>query len=59
MEPLPFPHASSAPGVTDDPANPPFAEYGYKELKGKLRAHPPAGRRTASRGAAQPRATPP
>ncbi|MFD9002773.1 isopenicillin N synthase family dioxygenase [Streptomyces sp. NPDC059582] len=40
VEPLPFPHASTAPGVTDDPANPLFAEYGYNELKGKLRAHP-------------------
>ncbi|WP_406476488.1 isopenicillin N synthase family dioxygenase [Streptomyces sp. NBC_01615] len=38
--PLPFPHASAAPGVTDDPANPLFAEYGFNELKGKLRAHP-------------------
>ncbi|MET7846701.1 2-oxoglutarate and iron-dependent oxygenase domain-containing protein [Streptomyces avermitilis] len=40
VEPLPFPHASTAPGVTDDPANPLFAEYGLNELKGKLRAHP-------------------
>ncbi|MFF3205015.1 isopenicillin N synthase family dioxygenase [Streptomyces sp. NPDC002962] len=40
VEPLPFPHASAAPGVTDDPANPLFAEYGFNELKGKLRAHP-------------------
>ncbi|MGW2718217.1 isopenicillin N synthase family dioxygenase [Streptomyces sp. NPDC001492] len=40
IKPLPFPHASTAPGVTDDPANPLFAEYGYNELKGKLRAHP-------------------
>ncbi|WP_329337874.1 isopenicillin N synthase family oxygenase [Streptomyces sp. NBC_00663] len=40
VEPLPFPHASTAPGVTDDPSNPLFAEYGYNELKGKLRAHP-------------------
>ncbi|MFJ3672102.1 isopenicillin N synthase family dioxygenase [Streptomyces sp. NPDC090106] len=40
VEPLPFPHAGTAPGVTDDPANPLFAEYGYNELKGKLRAHP-------------------
>ncbi|TWV40886.1 isopenicillin N synthase family oxygenase, partial [Streptomyces misionensis] len=29
-----------APGVTTDPTNPLFAEYGYNELKGKLRAHP-------------------
>ncbi|WP_159769094.1 isopenicillin N synthase family dioxygenase [Streptomyces sp. HM190] len=40
IEPLVFPYASAAPGVTDDPANPLFAEYGYNELKGKLRAHP-------------------
>ncbi|MFF7975271.1 2-oxoglutarate and iron-dependent oxygenase domain-containing protein [Streptomyces sp. NPDC007905] len=40
VEPLPFPHASTAPGITTDPANPLFAEYGYNELKGKLRAHP-------------------
>ncbi|MFJ3642616.1 isopenicillin N synthase family dioxygenase [Streptomyces sp. NPDC090108] len=40
VAPLPFPHASTAPGVTTDPANPLFAEYGYNELKGKLRAHP-------------------
>ncbi|MCW7942396.1 oxidoreductase [Streptomyces hygroscopicus] len=40
VEPLPFPHAATAPGITDDPANPLFAEYGFNELKGKLRAHP-------------------
>ncbi|MGW3914090.1 isopenicillin N synthase family dioxygenase [Streptomyces sp. NPDC005070] len=40
IEPLPFPHAAAAPGVTDDPSNPLFAEYGFNELKGKLRAHP-------------------
>ncbi|MFD5075591.1 isopenicillin N synthase family dioxygenase [Streptomyces sp. NPDC058371] len=40
VEPLVFPHASAAPGVTTDPANPLFAEYGRNELKGKLRAHP-------------------
>ncbi|WP_371598384.1 isopenicillin N synthase family dioxygenase [Streptomyces sp. NBC_00564] len=40
VEPLPFPYASAAPGVTTDPANPLFAEYGFNELKGKLRAHP-------------------
>ncbi|MFJ7902960.1 isopenicillin N synthase family dioxygenase [Streptomyces sp. NPDC096198] len=45
IEPLPFPGASAAPGITADPANPLFAEYGYNELKGKLRAHP----RTAER----------
>ncbi|MEV7003213.1 2-oxoglutarate and iron-dependent oxygenase domain-containing protein [Streptomyces sp. NPDC093982] len=37
---LPFPHASTAPGITGDPSNPLYAEYGYNELKGKLRAHP-------------------
>ncbi|CCK29334.1 iron/ascorbate oxidoreductase family protein [Streptomyces davaonensis JCM 4913] len=40
VEPVPFPYASSAPGITADPGNPLFAEYGYNELKGKLRAHP-------------------
>ncbi|MFF4254202.1 isopenicillin N synthase family dioxygenase [Streptomyces sp. NPDC001663] len=45
VEPLQFPHATTAPGVTDDPANPLFAEYGYNELKGKLRAHPPVAER--------------
>ncbi|MDH6218333.1 isopenicillin N synthase family dioxygenase [Streptomyces pseudovenezuelae] len=40
VEPLPFPYASAAPGVTVDPADPLFAEYGHNELKGKLRAHP-------------------
>ncbi|AWI29678.1 isopenicillin N synthase family dioxygenase [Streptomyces tirandamycinicus] len=40
VAPLPFPHAADAPGVTTDPANPLFAEYGRNELKGKLRAHP-------------------
>ncbi|GHI06898.1 oxidoreductase [Streptomyces cellostaticus] len=40
VDPLAFPHASTAPGITTDPANPLFAEYGYNELKGKLRAHP-------------------
>ncbi|MFF7238283.1 2-oxoglutarate and iron-dependent oxygenase domain-containing protein [Streptomyces collinus] len=40
VEPLPFPHAATAPGITSDPANPLHAEYGYNELKGKLRAHP-------------------
>ncbi|EMF51082.1 MULTISPECIES: 2-oxoglutarate and iron-dependent oxygenase domain-containing protein [Streptomyces] len=40
VEPLVFPYASVAPGVTDDPGNPLFAEYGFNELKGKLRAHP-------------------
>ncbi|MGW2030498.1 isopenicillin N synthase family dioxygenase [Streptomyces sp. NPDC001811] len=45
IEPLPFPHAAKAPGVTTDPANPLYAEYGYNELKGKLRAHPLVARR--------------
>ncbi|WP_439943315.1 isopenicillin N synthase family dioxygenase [Streptomyces sp. BBFR115] len=45
VAPLPFPHATTAPGVTDDPDNPLFAEYGYNELKGKLRAHPLVARR--------------
>ncbi|MER5546809.1 2-oxoglutarate and iron-dependent oxygenase domain-containing protein [Streptomyces sp. NPDC002589] len=40
IDPLPFPHAAQAPGVTADPSNPLYAEYGYNELKGKLRAHP-------------------
>ncbi|QNS08001.1 isopenicillin N synthase family dioxygenase [Streptomyces xanthii] len=40
VQPLAFPYASTAPGVTDTPDNPLFAEYGYNELKGKLRAHP-------------------
>ncbi|MEU6143143.1 2-oxoglutarate and iron-dependent oxygenase domain-containing protein [Streptomyces sp. NPDC047081] len=40
VDPLPFPYAGTAPGITDDPTNPLFAEYGYNELKGKLRAHP-------------------
>ncbi len=42
---MPFPYAATAPGVTDDPANPLFAEYGFNELKGKLRAHPAAAAR--------------
>ncbi|MFG2264821.1 isopenicillin N synthase family dioxygenase [Streptomyces sp. NPDC048720] len=45
IEPLPFPHAGTAPGITTDPANPLYAEYGYNELKGKLRAHPLAAQR--------------
>ncbi|WP_406000119.1 isopenicillin N synthase family dioxygenase [Streptomyces sp. NBC_00829] len=40
VEPLSFPYAANAPGVTVDPSNPLFAEYGRNELKGKLRAHP-------------------
>ncbi|MGW7429127.1 isopenicillin N synthase family dioxygenase [Streptomyces sp. NPDC054861] len=45
IRPLEFPYAESAPGVTADPANPLFAEYGRNELKGKLRAHPLAAAR--------------
>ncbi|WP_030749482.1 isopenicillin N synthase family oxygenase [Streptomyces griseus] len=40
IAPLDFPYASAAPGVTTDPANPLFAEFGHNALKGKLRAHP-------------------
>ncbi|WP_329559668.1 isopenicillin N synthase family oxygenase [Streptomyces uncialis] len=40
VEPLAFPYAPRAPGVTSDPDNPLYAEYGRNELKGKLRAHP-------------------
>ncbi|MFE1438200.1 isopenicillin N synthase family dioxygenase [Streptomyces sp. NPDC058739] len=45
VEPLVFPYADTAPGVSADPSNPLFAEYGYNELKGKLRAHPLVARR--------------
>lgn len=45
IAPLEFPYAGAAPGVTADPANPLFAAYGFNELKGKLRAHPPAAAR--------------
>lgn len=38
--PLPFPGASHATGVTDDPGNPLYAEFGWNELKGWVRAHP-------------------
>ncbi|WP_445394965.1 isopenicillin N synthase family dioxygenase [Streptomyces sp. LE64] len=40
VEPLPFPYAPRAPGITRDPANPLHAEFGRNEWKGKLRAHP-------------------
>ncbi|MEU6817168.1 2-oxoglutarate and iron-dependent oxygenase domain-containing protein [Streptomyces sp. NPDC046860] len=40
IAPLPFPHAEKARGISTDPSNPLYAEYGYNELKGKLRAHP-------------------
>ncbi|MEU4210977.1 2-oxoglutarate and iron-dependent oxygenase domain-containing protein [Streptomyces sp. NPDC026206] len=45
IEPVPFPHAHRAPGVTQDEANPLFAEYGRNEIKGWLRAHPAVARR--------------
>ncbi|MBN0044983.1 isopenicillin N synthase family oxygenase [Streptomyces actuosus] len=45
IAPLPFPYAGAAPGATDDPGNPLYAEYGFNELKGKLRAHPPVAAR--------------
>ncbi len=45
IEPVPFPHAHHAPGVTQDATNPLFAEYGRNEIKGWLRAHPQVARR--------------
>ncbi|MDH6132324.1 isopenicillin N synthase-like dioxygenase [Kitasatospora sp. MAA4] len=45
IEPLDFPHAHHAPGATEDPDNPLFAEFGRNELKGYLRAHPAVARR--------------
>ncbi|MCC3775635.1 isopenicillin N synthase family oxygenase [Streptomyces sp. UNOB3_S3] len=45
IEPLDFPYAHSAPGVTQDSANPLFAEYGRNEIKGWLRAHPGVARK--------------
>ncbi|MEU5424699.1 2-oxoglutarate and iron-dependent oxygenase domain-containing protein [Streptomyces olivoreticuli] len=45
IEPVPFPHAHRAPGVTQDSSNPLFAEYGRNEIKGWLRAHPEVARR--------------
>lgn len=45
VAPLPFAHVHRAPGRTQDPTNPLFAEYGRNELKGWLRAHPEAARR--------------
>ncbi|EME98833.1 isopenicillin N synthase family oxygenase [Streptomyces mobaraensis NBRC 13819 = DSM 40847] len=45
IEPVPFPYAHRAPGVTQDAANPLFAEYGRNEIKGWLRAHPGVARR--------------
>lgn len=40
IAPLPFPGAADARGVTEDPDNPLFAEFGWNELKGWVRAHP-------------------
>ncbi|GHF21215.1 MULTISPECIES: isopenicillin N synthase family dioxygenase [Streptomyces] len=45
IAPVPFPYADRAPGVTQDAANPLFAEYGRNEIKGWLRAHPEVARR--------------
>ncbi|WP_171165970.1 isopenicillin N synthase family oxygenase [Streptomyces sp. I05A-00742] len=45
IDPVPFPHAERAPGVTQDASNPLFAEYGRNEIKGWLRAHPGVARR--------------
>jgi len=45
IAPLPFPHAATAAGVTRDPDNPLFAEYGWNALKGWSRAHPELARR--------------
>ena len=42
---LQFPYGDQAPGVSQDAANPLFAEYGRNELKGWLRAHPETARR--------------
>ncbi|MDH6123819.1 2-oxoglutarate and iron-dependent oxygenase domain-containing protein [Kitasatospora sp. GP82] len=40
IKPLDFPSAQHAPGATQDPDNPLFAEYGRNELKGYLRSVP-------------------
>ncbi|WP_371482564.1 isopenicillin N synthase family dioxygenase [Kitasatospora sp. NBC_00315] len=45
IEPLEFPLAHHAPGATQDPGNPLFADFGRNELKGYLRAHPEVTRR--------------
>ncbi|MFF1874721.1 isopenicillin N synthase family dioxygenase [Kitasatospora herbaricolor] len=45
IEPLDFPLAHHAPGATQDPGNPLFADFGRNELKGYLRAHPEVTRR--------------
>ncbi|MGW1563728.1 hypothetical protein ACWCQ1_45780 [Streptomyces sp. NPDC002144] len=44
ITPLPFPGASDATGVTQDPDHPLFAEFGWSELKGWVRAHPAVAR---------------
>ncbi|GAA2040888.1 2-oxoglutarate and iron-dependent oxygenase domain-containing protein [Catenulispora yoronensis] len=45
IDPLEFPHSHHAPGATDDPSNPLYAEFGRNELKGYARAHPEVTRR--------------
>ena len=45
IEPLDFPLAHHAPGATQDPGNPLFADFGLNELKGYTRAHPEVTRR--------------
>ena len=45
IAPQPFPHAVQATGVTQDPENPLFDEYGWNSLKGWLRAHPELARK--------------
>ncbi|WP_457032912.1 isopenicillin N synthase family dioxygenase [Kitasatospora sp. P5_F3] len=45
ITPLDFPHAHHAPGATQDPRNPLFAEFGRNELKGYARAHPEVTKR--------------
>ncbi len=45
LAPLPFPHVQHATGVTQDPENPLFAEYGQNALKGWVRAHPEVARK--------------
>ncbi|CAM5615457.1 isopenicillin N synthase family dioxygenase [Kitasatospora aureofaciens] len=45
IEPLDFPLAHHAPGATEDPANPLFADFGFNEWKGYTRAHPEVTRR--------------
>ncbi|BFV60079.1 isopenicillin N synthase family oxygenase [Kitasatospora sp. CMC57] len=45
ITPLDFPQAHHAPGATQDPHNPLFAEFGRNELKGYARAHPEVTKR--------------